>query len=83
MPYNILGDLYKAEVASKLRDIGHDVKDVHALNLIMEEMWLLIHSGDRWLTTDDGMQYQQGKWPAFDAPAWHPSLVDAVAEYLD
>lgn len=82
MPYNYLGDLYKSEVVKKLQEKGCDVKNVHALNLILEEMGLLIHSGKRWLTSDEGVKYTIYSGKVFDADAWHPSIVDAVYKYL-
>ena len=36
MPYNSKGDLYKREIVKKLQDKGCDVKNVNALNKIME-----------------------------------------------
>ena len=43
MPYNALGDLFKSEIVTKLQKMGCNVKNVHALNLILESMGLLIH----------------------------------------
>ena len=47
MPFNCLGDLYKSEVVSALRKEGFDVKDVHALNVILEK-WDLLNIGVRY-----------------------------------
>ena len=44
MPYNALGDLYKIEVVKRLQKMGCNVKSVHALNLILEKMGILIGS---------------------------------------
>lgn len=55
MPYNALGDLYKIEVVKRLQKMGCNVKSVHALNLILEKMGILIHSGDHWLTSKTGL----------------------------
>ncbi len=82
MPFNALGDLYKTEVVKRLQDMGFDVKNVHALNLILEAMGLLKHFGNNWLTTDKGVKYTIFRGPVFDAAAWHPSIVDAVADFL-
>ena len=57
MPYNALGDLYKIEVVKRLQKMGCNVKSVHALNLILEEMGILIHSGDHWLTSKEWVKY--------------------------
>ena len=57
MPYNALGDLYKIEVVKRLQKMGCNVKSVHALNLILEKMGILIHSGDHWLTSKNGVKY--------------------------
>ena len=83
MAFNYLGDLYKGEVAYRLQNIGYDIKDVHALNLVMEEMGILKKDGDGWFTTDEGLEYQLGNWRERYAQAWHPTLVDAIAAYLD
>ncbi len=61
---------------------GCDVKNVHALNLILEEMGILKHYGNNWLTTDEGVKYTIYREPVYDADAWHPSIVDDVYEYL-
>ena len=82
MPYNALGDLYKIEVVKRLQKMGCNVKGVHALNLILEKMGILIHSGDHWLTSKNGVKYTIYSSQVFDADAWHPSIVDAVLEYL-
>ena len=83
MPYNCLGDLYKSEVVSQLKAMGHAVKNVHALNLILEEMGLQKHYGNNWLTTEEGAKYTIYRGPVYDADAWHPSIVDMVSEYLN
>lgn len=57
MPYNALGDLYKIEVVKRLQKMGCNVKSVHALNLILEKMGILIHYGDHWLTSKEGVKY--------------------------
>jgi len=82
MPYNYLGDLYKSEVVARLQELGCNVKSVHALNLILEEMGLQEHSGNNWVTTDAGVKYTIYRGRVFDADAWHPSIVDAVYNYL-
>ncbi len=82
MPFNYQGDLYKCEVVGQLNEKGHNVKNVHALNLILEEMGLQERYGNHWLTTKEGAQYTIFRGPVFDADAWHPSIVDAVSKYL-
>ena len=82
MPYNFLGDLYKREIVEILQKKGFSVKDVHALNLILEKMGILIRSGRNWLTTKEGMKYTIYNGQVFDADGWHPSIVDAVCKYL-
>lgn len=81
MPYNYLGDLSKREVVTALQKRGYNVKNVHALNLVLEEMGLLIHNGNIWITTTEGVPYTIYKLPC-DADAWHPSVVDVICEYL-
>ncbi len=83
MPYNFLGDLYKSEVVSILQKRGYNVRSVHALNLILQEMGLLEHYGNNWLTTKAGVPYTNCKSQVYDADGWHPSIVESVARYLD
>ena len=82
MPYNVLGDLYKSEIVKILQDKGFPVKNVHDLNLILEKMGVLLHIGNSWLTTDEGVKHTIYKSKVYDADGWHPSIVDAVIEYL-
>lgn len=82
MPFNYLGDLYKFEVADRLRQMGCDVKSVHSLNLILEEMGLLEHSGNNWFPTKEGVKYTIYNSPVANANAWHPSIIDVVFNYL-
>lgn len=83
MAYNIYGDLYKSEVVCRLQEKGYNVRSVHALNLILEEMGLQYRSGRDWVTTDAGVPYTIYRGRVFNADAWHPSIVDAVMNYLD
>ena len=83
MAYNCMGDLYKSEVVSRLKEIGYKVKSVHALNLILEEMGLQKHYGNNWLTTEEGAKYTIYRGPVYDADAWHPSIISAVSDYLE
>lgn len=82
MPYNCLGDLYKSEIVSLLRKKGCAIKNVHELNLIMEKMGLLIHSGNHWLTAKEAVKYTIYSSQVFDAEAWHPSIVDVIYRFL-
>ncbi|EGC04398.1 hypothetical protein CUS_5319 [Ruminococcus albus 8] len=45
-------------------------------------MGILIHSGDHWLTSKEGVKYTIYRSQVVDVDAWHPSIVDAVFEYL-
>lgn len=83
MPFNAYGDLYKSEVVLQLQARGCDVKNVHALNLILEEMGILEKVGRDWLTTDAGMKYTIYTLPVYNADAWHPCIVDDVYDYLN
>lgn len=82
MPFNCLGDLYKLEIVSILKNKGFNVKDVHELNLILEKMGLLIKSGSHWMTTKAGVKYTIFNGPVLDAQAWHPSIVDLIVKFL-
>lgn len=81
MPYNFLGDLYKSEIVIELQKRGYNVKSVHALNIILEEMGLVVHSGNHWFTTEKGVPYTIYN-SRCDADAWHPSVVAEICEYL-
>lgn len=81
MAYNCFGDLYKSEVVAELQQRGFDVKNVHALNVILEEMGLVVHSGNLWMTTDEGVPYTI-YCVRCNADAWHPSVIDAICNYL-
>jgi len=82
MAYNCYGDLYKSEVVAKLKEMGCNVKNVHALNLLLEEMGLQKHYGNNWLTTEEGAKYTIYRGPVYDADAWHPAIVDAVYKFI-
>lgn len=82
MPFNFLGDLYKSEIVTILREKGCDIKNVHELNLIMEKMGLLIHSGNHWLTAKEAVKHTIYNSQVFDADAWHPEVVDEIVKYL-
>ena len=82
MPYNVLGDLYKTEIVKALQEKGFSVKSVHALNLILEKMGILIHSGGHWLTSKEGVKFTIYRSQVFDADAWHPSIITEIVNYL-
>ena len=46
-------------------------------------MGLQFHSGNNWVTTEEGAKYTIYRGPVFDADAWHPSIVDEVYNYLN
>ena len=83
MPFNYFGDLYKDEIVSQLKNRGYNVRSVHALNVIMEEMGLQIHIGSDWITTKTGVGYTIWRGPVLNAQGWHSNVVDAIAKYLD
>lgn len=82
MPFNYLGDLYKFEVVDRLNKRGCNIKNVHALNLILEEMGLLRHSGNQWITTEEAVKYTIYTSQMANVNAWHPNIVDVVYDYL-
>ena len=82
MPYNRFGDLYKSEVVERLKEMGCNVKNVHALNLILEKMGLQEHIGKDWLPTEEGRKHTIYKSRVYNADGWHPSIVDAVYKFL-
>lgn len=82
MAYNCYGDLYKREVVIRLNEMGCNVKSVHELNLILEEMGLQEHYGNNWLTTEAGVRYTIYSGPVYNADAWHPEIVEVVYDYV-
>ncbi len=83
MPCNYLGDLYKGEIVMRLNEKGCNIKNVHALNLIMEDMGLQTHEGNHWMTTEEAVQYTIYKSRVLDCDAWHPIVVDVIYDYLN
>lgn len=82
MPANPFGDLYKAEIVNRLQKLGHPVKNVHQLNLILEEMNLVRKSGRYWMTTKEGVKLSIYRSPGTDADIWHPEIVRIIHDYL-
>lgn len=82
MSFNYFGDLYKTEIVAKLNQSGCNIKNVHELNLIMEEMGLLTHSGNHWMTNKEAVKYTIYNSQVLDADAWHPEIVEVILDYL-
>lgn len=82
MPYNCYGDLYKTEIVARLNSMGCSIKNVHELNLILEEMGILKHYANGWFTTEAGVKYTIYSGPVVNAEAWHPSIVKEVYSYI-
>ena len=58
--------------------------DLYKIEVVkrLQKMGILVHSGDHWLTSKEGVKYTIYRSQVVDADAWHPSIVDAVFEYL-
>lgn len=83
MEINLMGALTKQEVIALLSNRGCNIKDVHELNLIMEEMGLLICSDGKWSITGDAVQYTNCNSQIVDAEdIWRLSVVDAIENFL-
>ena len=82
MPYNCLGDLYKAEIVFLLRKMGCNIKNVHELNLTLEKMGLLIRAGSKLLTCNAGVKYTIYSGQTFNADGWHPEIVKVIYNIL-
>ena len=82
MEFNWMGELTKQEVIELLRKRGCDIKDVNALNMIMEEMGLLICLEGQWSTTEEGIKYTSCNSQVVDVAVWSPSVVDAIYKFL-
>lgn len=80
--YFDINGIYKSEIVALLRKKGCEIKNVHELNVIMEKMGLLIHSGNHWLTAKDAIKYTIYNSQVFDADAWHPAVVDVIYKFL-
>ncbi len=83
MPFNANGDLHKDEIVSTLNERGYDVKNVHSLNQIMENMGLQEHVGNSWLTTDKGADKTIYSGKVYNADGWRSSVVDDISGFLD
>ena len=66
-----------------LRKKGFDIKNVHELNLILEEMGIQRHSGHHWVSTEKGDKYTIFTTPVCDPQGWHPIIVDDIIQYLN
>lgn len=62
--------------------MGCDVKNVNALNKIMEKMGLLVHYANGWMTTDEGAKFSMFHKGVLNSPAWHPEIVNEIFMYL-
>ena len=81
MEFNLMGTLTKREIIALLSNRGCNIKDVHELNLIMEEMGLLICSDGKWSTTKDAEKYTRSNTQVVDEAVWSPSVVDAIYKF--
>ena len=81
MDFNWMGALTKQEVIALLSNKGCNVKDVHELNLIMEEMGLLICSDGKWSTTKEAEKYTSSNSQIDDEVLWRPSVIDAIYKF--
>ena len=76
--------LDKCSIVASLNNRGYDVKNVRALNPILEEMGVLKRIGKDWVVTDYGLQYSIYKGHTVnEATGFRSTLIDAVQEYLD
>ncbi len=81
MAWNCYGDITKGDIVIRLRERGCNIKNVHELNIILEEMGLVRRSGNCWMTTDKGVPYTIYNSRS-NADVWHPSIVDEVYNYI-
>ena len=62
--------------------MGLDIKNVNALNKIMEKMGLLIYYGNNWCTTDVGAKFSMWYKGVLNSDAQHLEFVDEIAKFL-
>ena len=76
--------LDKRDIVASLNNRGCDVKNVRALNPILEKMGVLKKVGTDWIVTDVGMQYSiYNAHTVNEATGFRSTLVDAVQKYLN
>ena len=78
-----MASLKKVEIIWKLaKEHGIIIKDSHALNKIMEEMGILIHYGNGWVTSKKGVGFSIFRGPTLNCNLWREHVVEAIAAYL-
>ncbi len=82
MDYMRFRSIGKGSIVFYLREKGCDIKNVHELNLILEEMGLQDRAGSNWITTDAGMPFTIYNCRVQNPDMWRPTVVEAVYDYL-
>lgn len=79
-----MASLRKFEILSALNSkYGVSIKSVQQLNKLLEEMGILKHCGNGWLTTPKGLVHSiYSSTQVINGDLWHETIVDAIAKYL-
>lgn len=78
-----MSSLKKFQIITQLSDqYGITVKSVQKLNKILEEMGILKHYANGWLTTTKGFVYSIFSSQTFNCDLWRENIVEAIAEHL-
>ena len=79
-----MASLRKFEILSLLsQNYGINIKSVQKLNKLLEEMGVLKHYGNGWLTTAKGLTFSVYSSQGMNADLWRESIVEEIAKYVD
>ena len=74
--------LQKIGIVSSLQKRGFSIKNVRELNKILEEMGILQHLANGWVTTKKGLEYSIYRSQCLNADLWYEKIIDAIVDYL-
>ena len=79
-----MASLKKFEIINHLnKDYGITITSVQKLNKLLEEMGILKHCGNGWLTTAKGLIHSiYSTTQVINGDLWHESIVKAIADHL-
>lgn len=75
--------LKKIQIIKELgKNYSISIKNVHQLNLILEEMGILKHFANGWATTDKGLKFSIYISKGLNDDLWKECIVKEIMEYL-
>lgn len=79
-----MSSLRKFEIISELKSkYGISIKSVQALNKLLEEMGILKHCGNVWLTTTKGLIHSiYSSTQVINGDLWHETIVKEIANFI-